>query len=68
MPSLDLRLFTEAEKVLNDLREKLASEVISGKASDFADYRYRVGKLKGLSDAYEALVDVQRSVLGLERK
>lgn len=68
MSSLDLRLFTEAEKVLNDLREKLASEVVSGKASDFADYRYRVGKLKGLSDAYEALVDVQRSVLGLERK
>ena len=66
--NLDLLLFKETEKILVGLRDQLQSELAAGKATSFDDYRFRVGRLKGLHDAYEALTEAQKSVLGIERK
>jgi hypothetical protein len=66
--NLDLRLYQELEKVLSEMAEKLGAELITGKAQSFDDYRYRVGRLKGLQDALEVAQEVQKRVLGGERK
>ena len=66
--NLDLRLFQEMETALVDLQQQFSAELATGKAQSFDDYRFRVGRLKGLHDAYEALTEAQKSVLGIERK
>lgn len=66
--NLDLRLYQELEKSLSEMAEKLGAELITGKAQSFDDYRYRVGRLKGLQDALEVAQEVQKKVLGGERK
>ncbi len=66
--NLDLRLYQELEKSLSEMAEKLGAELITGKAQSFDDYRYRVGRLKGLQDALEVAQEVQKRVLGGERK
>ena len=66
--NLDLRLYQELEKALSEMAEKLGAELITGKAQSFDDYRYRVGRLKGLQDALEVAQEVQKRVLGGERK
>jgi len=57
--NLDLRLFQEAEKAYTTQLEQLASEIIAGKATDYADYRYRIGRIKGLQDALATLQEAQ---------
>lgn len=64
--NLDLRLFEETETILADLKEQFSAELAAGKAHSFDDYRYRVGRLKGLHDAYEALTEAQKRILGVE--
>ena len=66
--NLDLRLYQELEKSLAEMQEQLAAEIVSGKAQSFDDYRYRVGRLKGLQDALATANEVQKRVLGVERK
>ena len=66
--NLDLQLFREIESGLADLREQLAAELLSGKAQGFDDYRYRVGRLKGLTDALEVAIEAQKRILGVEGK
>ena len=66
--NLDLRLYQELEKSLAEMQEQLAAEIVSGKAQNFDDYRYRVGRLKGLQDALAAAHEAQQRVLGVERK
>ena len=66
--NLDLRLYQELEKALSEIAEKLGAELITGKAQSFDDYRYRVGRLKGLQDALEVAQEAQKRVLGGERK
>ena len=66
--NLDLRLYQELEKALSEMAEKLGAELITGKAQSFDDYRFRVGRLKGLQDALEVAQEVQKKVLGGERK
>ena len=66
--NLDLRLYQELEKSLSEMAEKLGAELITGKAQSFDDYRFRVGRLKGLQDALEVAQEVQKRVLGGERK
>jgi len=68
MASLDLELLREITKDLGERQEQLAAEIVTGKAVDFADYRFRVGKLRGLSDALKAAREAQARVLGIERK
>lgn len=66
--NLDLRLYQELEKSLAEMHEQLAAEIVSGKAQNFDDYRYRVGRLKGLQDALAVAQEAQQRVLGVERK
>lgn len=63
--NLDTRLYQELEKSLAELQEQLAAELVTGKATSFEDYRFRVGRLKGLADALHAAQEAQKKVLGL---
>ena len=60
--NLDLRLYQELEKSLAEMQEQLAAEIVSGKAQSFDDYRYRVGRLKGLQDALATANEVQKQI------
>ena len=66
--NLDLMLYEELLKILADLHEQLILELGAGKAQSFDDYRYRVGRLKGIADALNAAQEAQKKVLGVERK
>lgn len=66
MASLDLRLFEEIENALGERLEQLASELVSGKPIDWADYRMRVGKISGLREALQIANEAQKSVLGVD--
>ena len=66
--NLDLLLYEELVKILADLHDQLILELGAGKAQSFDDYRYRVGRLKGISDALNAAQEAQKRVLGIERK
>jgi hypothetical protein len=63
--NLDLRLYQELERTLAELQEQLAAELVTGKANSYEDYRFRVGRLKGLADALHAAQEAQKKVLGL---
>ena len=64
--NLDLRLFQLIQKEYGDLLEKLAAELISGRAADYSDYRYRVGRLHGVREALEIAEDANRKAIGLD--
>jgi len=66
--NLDLLLYEEILKILADLHEQLILELGAGKAQSFDDYKYRVGRLKGISDALNAAQEAQKKVLGVEDK
>jgi hypothetical protein len=66
--NLDLQLYTELERELGDALEKHATELIHGRAADYADYRYRVGQLKGLRDALVIASEANKRVIGVEDK
>jgi hypothetical protein len=66
--NLDLLLYEELLKILADLHEQLAQELVVGRAQSFDDYRYRVGSLKGISDALSAAQEANKRVIGVEGK
>lgn len=66
--NLDLRMSQEIEKEISERLEKLAAELVAGKATDYPDYKYRIGRIKSLQDALEAVRDANARVIGLERK
>lgn len=66
--NLDLRLYTELENILTRQLEQLAAELVAGKATSFDDYRFRVGRLRGVQDALAAAQEAQKRVLGVEGK
>jgi len=66
--NLDLMLHDELVKILAELHEQLALELVAGKAQSFDDYRYRVGRLKGISDALNAAQEANKRVIGVEGK
>jgi hypothetical protein len=66
--NLDLKLYTLVEEELALLLEKLAAELINGRASDYSDYRYRVGRIHGIREALEVAKDANRRAIGLEDK
>lgn len=66
--NLDLRLYTELENILTGQLEQLAAELVAGKATSFDDYRFRVGRLRGVQDALAAAQEAQKRVLGVEGK
>jgi hypothetical protein len=66
--NLDLRLYQELERILGEQLEHHASELVNGKPVDWADYRYRYGKIRGIRDALDAAREAQARVLGVEDK
>lgn len=68
MSSLDLRLFEEIEKEIVELLERHAAELVTGKANEWADYRFRVGYMKALRDALDAAKEAQNRVLGVSNE
>lgn len=65
MSSLDLRLFREIEKEISEAVERHATELMSGRAVDWADYRGRVQYLKAMRDALDIAREAQKRVLGV---
>lgn len=66
--NLDLRLFQEIEKILTELQEQLAAELVLGKAQDFSDYRFRVGRMKGVADALHAAQEANKRIIGVDEE
>jgi hypothetical protein len=66
--NLDLKLYQLIEEEYGQLLEKLAAELITGRASDFADYRYRVGRIHGVREALEIAKHANRKAIGLEEE
>jgi len=66
MSSLDLRLYQLIEEEYGQLLEKLAAELIAGRASDYSDYRYRVGRIHGIREALEIAKSANRKAIGVE--
>lgn len=66
--NLDLRMSQEIEKDISMRLEKLAAELVAGKATDYPDYKYRIGRIKALQEALEAVHEANERVIGVERK
>jgi hypothetical protein len=66
--NLDLRLYQLMQEEIGNHHEKHAAEIITGRPTDWADYRYRVGILKGLRDALVIAEEANRRAIGLEEK
>jgi hypothetical protein len=66
--NLDLKLYQLIEQDCGELLEKLAAELVHGKAADFADYRYRVGRIHGVREALELSREANRRAIGLDDK
>ena len=61
-----MRLYQEIEKILGEQLEQQAAELVSGKASDYADYRFRIGRIRGIQNALEAAREANRRTIGME--
>ena len=66
--NLDLRCLQEIEKQIGEQLEKHAAELVTGKAIDWADVRFRVGVIKGLRDALAIAKNVNEDILGVQRE
>ncbi len=66
--SLDLKLYQLIEKYIGEQLERHASELVMGKAVDWADMRYRVGILKGLRDALAIAKEANDELIGVNRE
>ena len=66
--NLDLRLYQLIEKEIGEHLEKHAAELVSGRAVDWADMRYRVGVIKGLRDALSIAKDANAEIIGVDRE
>lgn len=66
--NLDTRLFQELEKAIHEQLEAQSLQLIDGKALSFDDYRFRVGRLRGLRDALEAAREANARVIGVSDK
>ena len=64
--NLDLRLYKELEQEFGEMLERHAAEIVTGKATDWADYKYRTGYLKALRDALEVAREANKRVIGVD--
>lgn len=64
--NLDLRLYKEIEQEFGEMLERQAAEIVTGKATDWADYKYRAGYLKALRDALEVAREANKRVIGVD--
>lgn len=63
--NLDLRLYQAIEKEFGEMLERQAAEMVTGKVTDWADYKYRAGYMKALRDALVVAREAQSRVLGV---
>lgn len=66
--NLDLLLFREIENSLNEQMEKIASEIVAGKAHSFDDYKNRTGRIRGIQDSLKIAREVHERLLGVEKR
>jgi len=66
--NLDLKCLQEIEIKIGEQLEKHAAELVTGRASDWADYRFRIGVIRGLRDALAIAKDVNEEIIGLNDK
>ncbi len=66
--NLDLQFYRELQNRLGERLEQCAAELINGKAVDFADYRHRVGRIRGMQDALAVAKETNAEVIGLEKE
>ena len=66
--NLDLRLFVELENILGEQLEQAASELVQGKASSFDDYKFRIGRIRGIQNALEAAREANKRIIGVENE
>ena len=66
MHSLDLELYRLLETEYGDLLERYAAELVSGRAIDFADYRYRCGKIAAIKDALSIAKTANKRLIGVD--
>ena len=64
--NLDLQLFQELEKILGEQLEQQAAELVAGRASSFDDYKFRIGRIRGIQNALEAAREANRRTIGME--
>jgi hypothetical protein len=64
--NLDLQLYQFIEKEIGEHLEKHAAELVTGRAVDYADYKFRIGQLKGLRDALAIAERANRRAIGLD--
>jgi hypothetical protein len=59
---IDIRLLDRARTEIGKEIEARQEQIASGLASDFPDYRYRVGQINGLTTALEMLGEIVKSM------
>lgn len=64
--NLDLRLYKEIEQEFGEMLERQAAEIVTGRAADWADYKFRTGYLKALRDALEVAREANKRVIGVD--
>lgn len=64
--NLDLRLYKEIEQEFGEMLERHAAEIVTGRATDWADYKFRTGYLKALRDALEVAREANKRVIGVD--
>ncbi len=66
--SLDLALFQRLAEHISEQIEAETAALARGSSASFDDYRYRVGRIKGLREALEYARDANREILGLPKE
>jgi hypothetical protein len=55
-------VFDRVLKEIEERRDVLAQTVVSGAAKDFDEYRGMCGEIRGLSFAYNNIIDLQKKL------
>jgi hypothetical protein len=66
--NLDLLFYREIDRLVSELLDKMGDELAAGKAISHKDYRYRVGRMRGLVDAMTIVKEVHDRMTGAEDK
>lgn len=59
---IDIRLLDRARKEIGEEIEKKSEQIASGNASDYPEYRFLVGQIKGLASALDILGGIVQSM------
>lgn len=51
---------------INAIQQESAGHLLAGRCRDYADYKFAIGKLKGLKDAEEAIETLYKEMISHE--